>query len=344
MEEDRDYGRRPRSLAELRVWQDRLQEDVLEPKLPIIDSHHHIWIRPPQRYLSDDFAEDIGSGHNIRATVFVECETMYKPDGPPELRSLGETEFACGIGAMGLAGAFGGVLMCAGIVGRIELSVGASVQSTLEAHIAAGGGRFRGVRNHANYAPAVTIGSAQAPAGVLSSASFREGFARLAGLGLSYDSWQFFEQIEELRDLARAFPDTPIILNHVGCILGVGPYRRDDYFARWKRSIIDLAGCPNVTMKLGGLGMAICGFDHFRRETPASSEELARDWQPYVETCIAAFGTDRCMFESNFPADKQCGGYRVLWNAFKRIAAGYSADEKADLFHRTAARIYRLET
>ncbi|WP_233835316.1 amidohydrolase family protein [Paraburkholderia sp. ZP32-5] len=333
----------PRGFAELLAWQASRVEDVLDPELPVIDAHHHLWRRPPHTYLSDAFAEDIGSGHNIRATVFIECDAMYKPSGPPELRSLGETEFANGVAAMSLAGAFDGRQVCAGIVGRVELALGDAVRPLLEAHIVAGGGRFRGVRNHANYAPGVTIGARQAPAGVLLAKDFRRGFAHLAPLGLSYDSWQFFEQIPDLTDLARAFPDTRIILNHVGGILGIGPYRRENYFGAWRKMVAELATCPNVFMKLGGLGMETSGFDHFHRDAPVSSAELAADWQPYIDTCIEMFGTARCLFESNFPADKQCGSYRTLWNAFKRVAAGYSSTEKHDLFYGTAASAYRLE-
>ncbi|HKY86080.1 MAG TPA: amidohydrolase family protein, partial [Pseudorhodoplanes sp.] len=142
----------------------------------------------------------------------------------------------------------------------------------------------------------------------------------------------------------RAFPQTTIILDHVGFPLGIGPYadKRDQVFATWRNSLNELAKCENVVVKIGGMGMDVFGFGFEKRKTPASSEELAKAWKPFVDVCVEAFGVKRAMFESNFPVDKVSCSYKVLWNAFKRVAAGYSKDEKAALFHDTAARVYRL--
>ena len=212
--------------------------------------------------------------------------------------------------------------------------------------IAAGGGRFRGIRFIAASDPdqGQWGGTAGRPQGLLLDPRVREGFARLAPLGLSFDAWLYHPQLADLVDLARAFPATPIVLNHVGGPIGLGRYKgkRDAVFADWSARIGELAACPNVHVKLGGLGMRMFGFDVHEGELPPSSEQLATAWRPYVETCIEAFGPGRAMFESNFPVDKGSYGYGVFWNACKRLAQGASAAEKADLFHDTASRFYRL--
>jgi len=154
----------------------------------------------------------------------------------------------------------------------------------------------------------------------------------------------YHTQLADLLDLARAFPGTPIVMNHVGGPIGVGRYKgkRDEVFAEWNKSIWALAACPNVHVKLGGLGMRLLGFDVHEGEVAPSSEQLAALWRPYIETCINAFGADRAMFESNFPVDKGSYGYGVFWNACKRLAAGASAAEKKSLFSGTASKVYRL--
>jgi predicted TIM-barrel fold metal-dependent hydrolase len=216
----------------------------------------------------------------------------------------------------------------------------------LEAEIAAGDGRFRGIRHSVVWDASETFsrGRTNSPKGQMADATWRAGFARLAGLNLTFEAWLYHPQLSELADLARAFPQTTIILNHVGGPLGIGPYaeKKQETFAVWKAGIGELGKCHNVVVKLGGLGMLFGMFDFHTRETPPSSEELARAYQPYIETCIAAFGPDRGMFESNFPPDGVSSSYPVLWNAFKRLAAGYSPEDKAKLFSGTAKRVYRL--
>jgi predicted TIM-barrel fold metal-dependent hydrolase len=272
---------------------------------------------------------------------------MYRAQGPVELRPVGEIEFANGVAAMAASGTYGTTKICAGIVGYADLALGASVEKVLEAMIEAGGGRFRGIRFiTASHPDQAAWGSAMIrPAGLLMDSRVRDGFARLAPLGLSFDAWMYHTQLGELVDRARAFPETQIVLDHVGGAIGLGPYagKRDEVFAAWSRKIRELATCPNVHVKLGGLGMRMFGFTHHMGELPPSSEELAAAWRPYIETCIAAFGPERAMFESNFPVDKGSCGYAALWSAFKRIAAGHSAAEKAALFGGTASKFYRLE-
>jgi predicted TIM-barrel fold metal-dependent hydrolase len=320
-------------------------EPILDPDLPIIDTHHHLWDRPDFRYLLHDFLADTNTGHNIVATVFLQCHTMYRADGPEELRPVGETEFVAGIAAMSDSGGYGNTRLAAGIVGYADLTLGDRVEAVLEAQIRAGGGRFRGVRHSGNWDADPIIGNGAPGPDVYRRADFRCGLARLTALGLSLDAWVFHAQLADVVDLARAFPTTNIIMGHVGGVLGYGPYtgKRDEIFTSWKQSITELSKCPNVTMKLGGMMMRSAAFDYGAAERPISSQELADLWRPYIETCIDLFGANRCMFESNFPVEKMGIGYAALWNAFKRIASSASSSEKSALFSGTARRAYRLE-
>jgi L-fuconolactonase len=335
--------------ADLAAWlAKRPREAALEPDLPIIDPHHHLWDTPARgHYFLPELLADIGGGHNIVATVFLECQAMYRKDGPPEMAPVGEVEFVNGVAAISASGNYGPCRVAEGIVGHADLRLGAAVRKVLEAEIAVGGGRFRGIRYGVSWDASEAISrfvSRQVPPHLARDPTFRQGFAQLAPLGLSFESWQYHPQLADAIDLARAFPDTTIILNHVGGVLGVGPYagRRTEILAAWRKDITEMAKCPNVNVKLGGIGMPSFGFDLHERDIPPSSEELAAAWRQYIEPCIEAFGVNRCMFESNFPPDKQSGGYTELWNAFKRIAAGASAEEKRALFSGTAARVYRL--
>lgn len=340
-------------------------EEILEPDLPIIDPHHHLWdrrmlprppepvhpfikaIEPAQRYLLDELLADLNSGHNVRATVFLECRAMYRADGPEHLRCLGETEFVNGVAAMSASGVYGPTRACAGIVGNVDLQLGDRARDVLERQIAAGNGRFRGVRNSASSDPdpGVLGPLVGRKPGLYRDSAFRLGFKALAPLGLSFDAWLLEPQLPDVIELARAFPDTQIVLDHVGTPLGIASYRGKlpERFAIWRDNIRALARSKNVTVKLGGLAMAFCNFPSFLSEPRAPSEQLAREWKPYIETCIEAFGADRCMFESNFPVDMGACTYAVLWNAFKRVATRYSDDEKAALFHGTAARVYKID-
>lgn len=340
-----------------------MPEAVIEPDLPIVDPHHHLWLetagsladRDPvadpysymrltaPRYLFEELHADCADGHRIVATVYAQCGSMYRASGPPEMASVGEVEFANGVAAMFASGRFGETRACEGIVGFADLTRGAAVEDTLIAMIAAGGGRFRGIRQVSAFDPGISL-FANAQPDILADPDFRAGLRRLGELGLSFDAWMLEPQIPDLIALAKAVPEVPIVLNHMGTPLGIGPYagRQGEVARRWRANIRLLAECPNVSVKLGGLGMPVCGFPSYRQEPRASSAQLAEEWRPYVETCIEAFGVGRCMFESNYPTDGGSADYRTLWNTFKRIAAGASADEKAALFAETAIAFYRL--
>jgi predicted TIM-barrel fold metal-dependent hydrolase len=327
-------------------WLAKRTEDILEADLPIIDPHHHLWDRPGYRYLFPELLADVGSGHSIRATMYEQAREMYSADRPEEFKSLGETEFVTGVAAMSASGKYGPTRCIAGIVGYVDLRLGSRAKSVLERHIAVSDGRVRGIRNGSTWSDDPTLkGFGYAPQGLLLDKSFREGFSSLVALGLSFDAWMFQTQLSDLVDLAHAFPQATIVLNHVGGPIAIGPYagKRDEAFAAWRAGIQQVAGFPNTYVKLGGLGMKMIGFDFFEKPEPPSSEDLEKAWRPYIETCIAAFGPHRSMFESNFPVDKGTCSYQVLWNAFKRIAARYSADEKTALFSGAAKRAYRLD-
>jgi len=338
-----------RNDQDLRAWlATRPTEPALEPYLPIVDPHHHLWDTPQRGcYLLAELLADLRGGHNIVSTVFAECHAMYRAEGPDELRPVGEVEFVRGIAAMSASGNYGPTRIAEAIVGRADLTIGEPVRAVLEAQIEAGGGRFRGIRNSTAWDGNESVGKYVAqhvPQHRLLDPAFHRGFAQLAGLGLSFDAWLYHPQLPDLIDLARAFPDTTIILDHVGGVLGVGPYagHRADIMPGWRANLAALAESPNVQVKLGGLGMTHFGFDFHLRPHPAASTELAAAWRPYIETCIELFGVDRCMFESNFPPDKQSCGYAEIWNAFKHITAGASASEKTALYSGTARRVYRL--
>lgn len=330
-------------------WLARLPiEQALEPDLPIIDPHHHLWDDDRGPYMLREILADIGGGHNVKATVFIECRTQYRASGPDAERPLGEVEFVNGIAAMSASGGYGPTRVAAAIIGHADLRLGESVQDVLEKQIALTGGRMRGIRWSLPYDP-TEVGkhvNRAVPQHQANDPVWRAGFSRLAKLGLTFEAWAYHPQLPDIVDLARAFPDTTIILNHVGGFLGVGPYasRIQEEFQAWKQSILALAACPNVVVKLGGLGMMLYGFNMQLRTDPPSSALLADTWKPWIETAIEAFGPSRGMYESNFPVDKQSCGYTECWNAFKRISAGASASEKAALFHDTAARIYRIGT
>ena len=327
-------------------------EDVIEPGLPICDPHHHLWHRSGDRYLLDEWLADtgqpdaLGQRHDVRSTVFVECMSMYRASGPEPMRPVGETEFVNGIAAMSASGGFGPTRACAGIVVYADLRLGAAVRGVLEAHIAAAPQRLRGIRHATAWHASEQIRNAhtQPSEHLMLDARFREGFAQLARFGLSFDAWLYHPQLPELTDLARAFPDTTIVLDHFGGPLGIGPYagHADAVYADWKRDIDALARCPNVVAKLGGLAMPINGFDWHKRQPRPGSQQLADATARYYLHTIDRFGPERCMFESNFPVDKVSCSYLVLWNSFKRLAAGFSPAEKAALFHDTATRVYRL--
>jgi predicted TIM-barrel fold metal-dependent hydrolase len=350
-------GLTARSKLELRSWLSQgTAEAALEPDLAIIDAHHHLWDRPrsststdaSESYLVEDLLDDaVGSGHRVIATVAIECGARYRPDGPAHLAPAGEVGFLRALGEGAVAGKRGNCRVAEAAIGYADLTLGARVGELLDAEIAVGGGRLKGIRQgmpHSGYPELDRFLANSARPHLALDPTFREGFSQLAPLGLSFDAWQYHSQLADLLSLARGFPDTSIILDHAGTPLGVGPYAdlRGQTLQSWRSGIAMLATCPNVTVKLGGLGMTLCGFRWHELRRPPSSTELAAMWRPYIESCIGAFGPDRCMFESNFPPDKQSCGYGQLWNAFKIITAGASDAEKRQLYSGTAARVYGI--
>ena len=325
-------------------WLDLTPEPALEPALPIIDPHHHLWDRPGNRYMLEELIEDTGT-HNVRQTVFVECSSMYRADGPEELRVVGETEFVQGVAAKSASGQYGDSRMCTGIVSSADLLLGDRVASVLEAHQAASPQRFRGMRHRAAWAEPPVVGRrTPGPEHLLLDSEFRRGYTHLRTHGLTFEGWLYHTHIADLADLAGAFPDTTIIFNHLGGPIGIGPYagRQDEVFDVWRPAVTELAKHENVVAKVGGIQMVVNGYGWHEQERPPSSDDLLEANRRWYEHTIEAFGPDRCMFESNFPVDKLSCSYVVLWNQFKKLTRGYSSDERAAMFHDTAQRVYRL--
>ena len=327
-------------------WLGRVTEDVLDPERPICDPHHHLWDHADNPYLLPELLADTGSGHNVVSTVFVECSSMYRVSGPEPLRPVGETEFVNGVAAMSASGGYGRLAACAGIVSFADLTLGADAGPVLDQHVRLSD-RFRGIRHAAGWdaSDAVRNSHTRPPESLYLRDDFRAGFQALAERNLTFDAWLYHPQIPELTDLARTFPHTTIIFDHFGGPLGIGPYadRGDEIFEQWCIDVAALAACSNVFAKLGGIVMPINGFGWHKRDTPASSDEIVAATGRYHLKAIELFGPERCMFESNFPVDKQSCSYPVLWNAFKKLAAGFSSADQDRLFHDTAVEAYRLQ-
>lgn len=338
--------------ASHRLWLDKVREPIVEPELPIVDAHHHLWTgygKPvpwqPDYWLAD-FAEDLFSGHRIIATVFVECGYNYRTTGPDALKPVGEvetldrfaTEFAKAYGERCKA--------CAAIVGHADFRLGATVEETLEAQVLTSPRRFRGIRQITNYdpSPEVNYPGFALPPGLLLDAKFQEGFARLANFGLSFDAWLFHPQIRDIIVLAQRNPYIPIIVDHFGGPVGIGPYagKREEIKAQWKKDCADLARLPNVVMKIGGINMEHAGFHWHERPLPPTSDEVIAACGDYFRHAIDCFGPDRCMFESNVPVDKVSFSYVTLWNAFKKLSARFGPTERTAMFSGTARRTYRM--
>ncbi|WP_233839039.1 amidohydrolase family protein [Paraburkholderia sp. ZP32-5] len=331
-------------------WLALRNEAIIEPERLIVDPHHHLWDRPGARYLALDLLDDVTSGHRIAATVFIQSRSMLRAHGDPAFATLGEVEFANGAAAMGASGIYGDTRICAGIVGAADLALGDAAAPVLEAMVAISGGRLRGIRNSIAWHDDASVASttARTSAGMLLDPKFAQGAALLSDYGLALDVWAYHTQLDECYELARRIPDVTVVIDHFGGPVGVGrhaatPDAHTAMLADWRASMQRLASLPNTRVKLGGGGMPVLGFHLDRDELPPASELLADILTPYVETCIELFGVTRCMFESNFPVDKGMFSYHVLWNAFKRIAASASEDEKRALFSETAATTYRLE-
>jgi len=328
------------------AWLAQVQEEILEPDLPIIDPHHHLWDYPGSRYLLDELLDDTGSGHRIEKTVFVECGAMFRADATTPMQPVGEVEFVQGIAAMSASGQYGSTRVASGIVGHADLTLGRGVKPVLEALIAASPNRFRGIRHGAGWhaSPLIRNSHSHPMQGLMLDTTFREGFAVLGELGLSFDAFFYHHQLGEFAELARAFPEVTIILDHFGGPLGIGPYINQSaaVFAAWQDSVAELIDCQNVYFKLGGINMKVNGYEWHKRQRPPGSDELVDATGHYYEHCIATFGAQRCMFESNFPVDGESCSYAVLWNAFKKLSAGLNVTDRQALFYDTAAKVYRL--
>jgi predicted TIM-barrel fold metal-dependent hydrolase len=318
------------------------REEVVDPGLPIVDAHHHLWDHP-FRYRLTDFSDDVRSGHNVVATVYVDCGTAYRTTGPEPERPVGETEHIAQTTAS-LAG--GHPEIAAAIVGFADLGLGAAVKSVLASHVAVGAGRFRGVRFSTGWDESPEIANTQAAKrpNMLREPIIHRGGRVLASMGLTLDAWLFHTQLGDVGVLADAVPELRIAINHCGGPLGYGPYatQRESHFATWRRGLRELAKRPNVVCKLGGLLARGAAFDYVRASAPPTSDDLAGIWRPWFETCVEAFGPERCMFGSNFPVEKMGTGYLVLWNTFKKLASGASPGERHALFSATAQDFYRL--
>lgn len=321
-------------------WLDLVVEDVIDPDAPIVDPHHHLW--PSGGAMPYGIAEleaDLAAGHRVVDTVFVECGAAYDRGGGP-LAPVAETEFVAAAAASASRRVMGG------IVAHTDLR-GAALDDVLDAHDAAGAGRFRGIRHAGSHAlhPEVLMIPGRAPAGLYDDAAFRAGVARLGARGLTYDTWHYHYQNREFAALARAVPDTLIVLDHFGTPLGVGPYasQRDHIFDQWCSDIAEIAACENVVAKIGGLAMPDNGFGWHTAPRPPTSDEFVAAQGRYYRHTIEQFGPQRCMFESNFPVDRLSLSYRTVWNAFKKLVADFSADERDAMLRGTATRVYRLD-
>lgn len=326
-------------------WLARRQEEILEAPLPIVDPHHHFWVRS-EPYLVEQLLADLQAGHNIRGTVYVEAGFALRADGDPRFAGVGEVEYANGVGALFASNYYGSLRACAGIVGKVDLTLGAFAEEILQACLSRAPDRFRGVRQMAAWdaSPEVSQPMHRPPEGLLSDRRFREGFSRLAPVGLSFDAWCYHPQLPQLIGLIDAYPNTRVIIDHLGGRLGEGPYasQQAEVFRGWKASMQELSRRPNVFVKLGGMMARYTGATFMDDDLPPSSEQLALAWRPYIETCIELFGAQRAMFESNFPPDKAGCSSTVLWNTFKRVTAQYADEEKRWLFARSAIEAYRL--
>ena len=334
-------------------WLSLTQEPTLEPNLPICDPHHHFWdLRPAripyQRYLLDELLSDTGSGHNIRSTVFIETRSMYRSAGPEEMKPVGEVEFAQGLAAASASGIYGPTRVADAIVGHANLLLGTAVEPVLDQLQIASPNRFRGIRHTITWDshPEISNTAEHKIEGQLSHPRFIDGARILVRKNLSFDAWLYFPQLIELARFAKEVPDLKIVLNHIGGLLRTGPYANNDseVLDAWRKGINAVSECPNIVIKLGGITQPRTGYDWHARPLPIGSDELSQVMAPLMDYCIDKFGTDRCMFESNFPPDKVGCSYNILFNAFKLVSKNYSVTERHDMFYKTAIKTYKIDS
>lgn len=329
-------------------WLAKVKEEIIDPEQPIIDAHHHLWVLPSETYLLPEILKDTetqtGTGHKIVATVYADCGSFYRPDGPAHLRSVGETEFANGIATQAASGVFGPAKICAAIFSNTDF-MSPQVGEALDAHIAAAPARFRGIRPHTVRDPLGALGAyPNAPEDMMVSKPFLNGLREMAKRNLVTDMWGFHHQLGRTAEMARAVPEASIVMDHLSTPLGMDAYKgkEAEVMQEWKKGIDELAKCENVVMKLGGMNMHFNGFDWHKGALPPTSDQLTKAYSPYYLYAIEKFGPSRCLFESNFPMDKRAVSYNVLWNAHKKIVKDFSKSEKQQMFHDTAARVYRI--
>ena len=333
------------------TWLEQTKEAIIEPEITICDPHHHFWDnrveRGYPRYQLDELLADITSGHNVKSTVFIEARSMYAVDLPVERRPVGEVEYVQGIAAASASGIYGESRAAASIIGHVNLNLGEKVRPVLES-LASASSRFRGIRHSVTWDPHPEVKNTALHKyeGQLVSDKFQAGARVLSEMGMTFEAWLYFHQLPQLLEFAKALPYLTIILNHIGGLVMDGPYadKRDAVVEKWKDGIVRISECPNVVVKLGGIGMPRTGFDWHERRVPIGSEELASSMAPYFNFCIDHFGADRSMFESNFPVDKVSYSYQVLYNAFKKFSKNFSSDERSAMFHDNAINIYKVRT
>lgn len=327
-------------------WLNLRQEDPIDPLRPIIDAHHHLWDKPNARYLGPDMDADVSSGHSVMASVVVEARVWHDEAAGGGFEAVSETRRLAELAAENDVSTQFKWRMALGIIGYADLTLGKKVGPVLDAHTAAAQGRFRGVRNtSAWHADPEARGSVILPRErLLYEEEFRKGLEALVERGLVFDAWMYHTQLGELLELARAMPELSIVLNHQGGPIGIGPYagRRAEVFDEWQKAMDTLSCCSNVSVKIGGFGMLMAGFDFHDRALPPTSDELAEAWGPYIRKSIEIFGASRCMLESNFPVDKGTTSYCVLWNAYKKAVAERSDAEITSVMSATANRVYGL--
>lgn len=333
------------------LWLDKTKEEIIEPDIPICDPHHHFWDKRTERgyprYQLDELLTDITSGHNVRSTVFIEARSMYNANLPADESSIGEVEYVQGISAASASGIYGETRAAASIIGNANLNLGDGVKPILES-LSSASARFRGIRHSVTWDPHPEVENTALHKyeGQLVSDKFQAGAKVLSDMNMTFEAWLYFHQLPQLLEFAKSVPDLTIILNHIGGLVMNGPYenKREEVVKLWKDGIAKISECSNVVVKLGGVGMPRTGFDWHDRDSPIGSRELAASIAPYFNYCIEHFGTDRCMFESNFPVDKVSFSYHVLYNAFKRFSRGFSDSERAAMFHDNAVSIYKVQT
>jgi predicted TIM-barrel fold metal-dependent hydrolase len=324
-------------------WLAQVVEDIIDPDREIVDPHHHLWQRPDWNYELAELWGDTSAGHNVVQTVFLECGSKYLGDGAEHFRPVGETTYVAKIAAASAQDP--NKARIAAIVSRADLRH-AELDAVLDAHEAASQGLFRGIRHAGAREPHPDgfLIPGSAPAGLYADAAFQRGVARLGERGYTYDTWHYFHQNADFAELAKAVPDTTLVLDHFGTPLGVGYYagKQHAIFTQWQKDIETIARCPNVVAKLGGLAMPDNGFGWDKRERPPSSDEFVDAQAKYYHHTIECFGAQRCMFESNFPVDRLSISYPILWNGLKKIASRYTEAEQSAMFNGTARRVYQL--